>query len=178
MRVQFAENFFELLFDVFLALCCSPRTVMLCIVSAPVINGGVRGVWGNSAPSSGQENSHSQPPGPPPAPYGHGSGVPGEQAGTGVREPVGRTGGGDSDGGYEGKLVEEICSAGGTKSTPGKVCQVSVFGGRWSMVDGSLSMVDFIWLILWSMVDGPLLMVGFISSMVDGYWSMGGFLAL
>lgn len=34
---------------------------------------------------------------------------------------VGRTGGGDVDGGYEGKLVEEICAAGGTKSTPAKV---------------------------------------------------------
>lgn len=34
---------------------------------------------------------------------------------------MGRTGGGDVDGGYEGKLVEEICAAGGTKSTPGKV---------------------------------------------------------
>lgn len=133
LEVQFAEKLLELPFNVLLAPCCFIRPVLLCGVSAPVINGGVRGVWGSSAPSSGQENLHSQPPGPPSAPYGGGSGAPGEQAGAGVRGHVGRTGGGDADGGYEGKLVEEICSAGGTKSTPGKVCQGSVVGGRWSM---------------------------------------------
>lgn len=100
---------------------------------------GVRGVWGGSAHQNANANPPSNNP-PPPShqdsghppsgnPYGGGGGGGGgdEGGGGGARRGgregfVGRTGGGDADGGYEGKLIEEICAAGGTKSTPGKVC--------------------------------------------------------
>lgn len=92
--------------------------------------GGVRGVWGNTNSVSTRHNEEAGKPSSTEA-YGGGGnasagagGRPGEGRG-GVRDQdgrfVGRTGGGDTDGGYEGKLVEEVCAAGGTKSTPGKV---------------------------------------------------------
>ncbi|CAN0391402.1 unnamed protein product, partial [Ectocarpus fasciculatus] len=90
--------------------------------------GGVRGVWGDN-PSSSHNPSTAAPP-PPPHQHddarggaGGDGGVNGGGGGAGGARNggfVGRTGGGAADGGYEGKLVEEICAAGGTKSTPGK----------------------------------------------------------
>ena len=97
----------------------------------------MRGVWGGNANTipNPTSTSNSGPPshqdaGNPPSGNPHGGGGGGDEgagAGAGPRGAggrggfVGRTGGGDADGGYEGKLVEEICAAGGTKSIPGKV---------------------------------------------------------
>ena len=101
-------------------LCC--RCASLPPSSGHVsIGSGVRGGWGGDTSSGGGGGGGGggvtpvQYPTPDAAEsYGGGRG--------GGHGFVGRTGGGDSDGGYEGKLVEEICAAGGTKSTPGKVC--------------------------------------------------------
>lgn len=103
-------------------------------VSVP---GGVRGGWGEGGGGSNANNHASVPPPPPngePAGSGGGGGGMGREgdAGGGSRARsggfVGRTGGGDADGGYEGKLVEEICVAGGTKSTPSKVLRSTNYG--------------------------------------------------
>eukprot|EP00752_Nemacystus_decipiens_P013398 g11863.t1 len=94
------------------------------------VTGGVRGVWGGQGGPGNNSSSNTAPP-PPPADGGEGAsggggadgGGGGGGGGGGVSRSgsfVGRTGGGDADGEYEGKLVEEICAAGGTKSTPGK----------------------------------------------------------
>ncbi|CAM9618075.1 unnamed protein product, partial [Hapterophycus canaliculatus] len=97
--------------------------------SAPA---GVRGVWGggsggggpdpgsNTAPPPGGQQSADDGRGGEAREEGAGEGRRGAVGGGGSGGFVGRTGGGDADGGYEGKLVEEICSAGGTKSTPVK----------------------------------------------------------
>lgn len=103
------------------------------------VTGGVRGVWGGQAGAGGNSNAAAPPPPPQQQPADNGESVSGggdgegggAGAGGGNRSGgfVGRTGGGDADGGYEGKLVEEICAAGGTKSTPGKVpCGGAVSG--------------------------------------------------
>lgn len=118
-----------------LSFPCALAIEFLCVINSlpieyggsfPVVNGGVRGVWGGQgAQRPGASTGHE---------YGGGSGGGGSggnpggaaaaaaEADSAERDFVGRTGGGDTDGGYEGKLVEEICAAGGTKSTPGKVC--------------------------------------------------------
>ncbi|CAM9207713.1 unnamed protein product [Scytosiphon promiscuus] len=97
---------------------------------APV---GVRGVWGGGGGGGSDAGGNAAPPsaghqaadddasgqtreGGSGGREGHGGGA-GASAGRNGGF-VGRTGGGDADGGYEGKLVEEICSAGGTKSIP------------------------------------------------------------